>query len=349
MTRLTLDGLTLHHPGAERAALSELALKVERGEMLALLGPSGCGKTTALRVVAGLIAPDAGDVRLDGESVLRLPPEKRDAVLVFQSGQLFAHMTVAANVGFGLRMRRTARAEIARRVGEALEQVQLAGFGDRRPHELSGGQRQRVALARALVLRPKVLLLDEPLSALDANLRGEMRALVRRLQRETGITTLVVTHDQEEAAVLGDRVALMLDGRIRQIGAPRSLWTRPADLDVARFFGGCNFIPGRSSGGAFDCALGRLALPEGAPEGQGCLTLRPEAIEPATQPGPNDNVVGARILDTRFEGLLTRITAEAGGQRLEALMRAGAARGAEPGRDMLWRLPPEALWVLPGV
>ncbi|MGR3464227.1 ABC transporter ATP-binding protein [Limimaricola sp.] len=345
MTRLTLENLDLHHAGAERAALDALSLEVADGEMVALLGPSGCGKTTALRVIAGLIAPDAGEVRFDGQSVLHLPPERREAVLVFQSGQLFAHMDVAANVGFGLRMQRRPRREIAERVAEALAQVQLGDLGHRHPHELSGGQRQRVALARALVLKPGLLLLDEPLSSLDAHLRGEMRALIRRLQRETGITTLVVTHDQEEAAVLGDRVALMLGGRIHQIGAGASLWNRPADLDVARFFGGCNFIPGRSSGEAFDCALGRLALPEGAPSGEGCLTLRPEAIEP----GEGENAVTVRVIETRFEGLLTRITAQAGDIRLEALMRAGAARGAVPGQETRWRLPSAALWVLPGV
>ncbi|MGX9854917.1 ABC transporter ATP-binding protein [Limimaricola variabilis] len=345
MTGLTLDRLSLRHPGAARPALEELSLEMAQGEMLALLGPSGCGKTTALRVVAGLIQPDSGDVRFDGASVLHLPPERREAVLVFQSGQLFAHMDVAANVGFGLRMQRRPRAEIAERVAEALDQVQLRDLGHRQPHELSGGQRQRVALARALVLKPGLLLLDEPLSSLDAHLRGEMRGLIRRLQRETGITTLVVTHDQEEAAVLGDRVALMLGGRIRQVGAGAVLWNRPADLDVARFFGGCNFIPGRSAGGRFDCALGQLALPPGAPEGEGCLTLRPEAIEP----GEGPNAVTVQVLETRFEGLLTRITAEAGGLRLEALMRAGAARGAAPGRALRWRLPAEALWVLPGV
>ncbi|EYD72482.1 ABC transporter ATP-binding protein [Limimaricola hongkongensis] len=345
MTRLTLDNLDLHHAGAARPALSNLSLDVADGEMVALLGPSGCGKTTALRVIAGLIAPDAGAVRFDGRSVLHLPPERREAVLVFQSGQLFAHMDVAANVGFGLRMQRRPRREIADRVAEALAQVQLDDLGHRKPHELSGGQRQRVALARALVLKPGLLLLDEPLSSLDAHLRTEMRALIRRLQRETGITTLVVTHDQEEAAVLGDRVALMLGGRIHQIGAGAALWNRPADLDVARFFGGCNFIPGTSTGGVFDCALGRLALPDGAPEGQGCLTLRPEAIEP----GPGENAVVMRVTETRFEGLLTRIGAEAGGLRLEALMRAGAARSARPGAETLWRLPREALWVLPGV
>ncbi len=345
MTRLTLERLTLRHPGADRNALSDLSLAVECGEMVALLGPSGCGKTTALRVVAGLVAPDTGDIRLDDASVLRLPPEKRDTVLVFQTGQLFAHMDVAANVGFGLRMRRVPKPEIAARVAEALAQVQLHDLGGRRPHELSGGQRQRVALARALVLRPRVLLLDEPLSSLDAHLRTEMRALIRNLQRETGITTLVVTHDQEEAAVLGDRVALMLDGRIRQLGDPMSLWNRPADLQVARFFGGCNFIPGRAAGGFFDCAMGRLTLPAGAPEGEGCLTLRPEAVEV----GEGDNAVRATLVERRFEGVLTRLIAEAQGQRIEALVRQGAARGLEPGQAMSLRLPEQALWVLPGV
>ncbi len=345
MTRLTIEALRIRHPGAARPALDGLSLEVRSGEMVALLGPSGCGKTTALRIVAGLLAPDSGDVRLDGGSVLRLRPEQRDTVMVFQTGQLFSHMDVAANVGFGLRMRKLPRAEIATRVGEALEQVQLAGLGARRPDQLSGGQRQRVALARALVLRPRLLLLDEPLSSLDAHLRGEMRELIRRLQRDTGITTLVVTHDQEEAAVLGDRVALMLGGALRQFDAPQALWQRPADTDVARFFGGSNFVPGQSDGRVFDSALGPLLLPPGAPIGPGCLTLRPEAVG---RGAPDcENGVEARLVECRFQGLLSRAVFDIRGQRIEALLPPAAAQ--ELGQGQLHRivLPRDALWVLP--
>ena len=234
-TKLALDRVSARYGGA--AVLSDLSLRVAGGELLALLGPSGCGKTTALKVVAGLLAPAGGDVRFDGESVLALPAERRGAVMVFQKPLLFPYLTVAENVGFGLKMRGLARGEAARRVAEALRLVQLEGYERRRPKELSGGQEQRVALARALVTEPRVLLLDEPFSALDETLRAEMRALVRALQRRLRITTLFVTHDQAEAASLADRVALLLDGKLEQVGPPRDFFTAPGTLRAARFFG----------------------------------------------------------------------------------------------------------------
>ena len=194
MTTLRLADLCKTYPGADRPALAGLDLTVETGTLTALLGPSGCGKTTAMRLVAGLLRPDAGDVLLDGHSILALPPERRGVAMVFQNPLLFPHLTVAGNLGFGLRMRGLPASEISDRVGAMLERVRLDGLGPRRPVELSGGQQQRAALARALILQPKVLLLDEPLSNLDPTLRDEMRSLIRDLQRETGITTLIVTH-----------------------------------------------------------------------------------------------------------------------------------------------------------
>ena len=228
--RLDLDGVS-HRYGRGQPAIRDLSLEVEPGELVALLGPSGCGKTTALKIVAGLLSPTAGEVLVEGDPVRGTPPEKRRAAMVFQKSLLFPHMDVAANVGFGLRMRGNDKEDSGRRVREALKQVQMEGFADRRPGELSGGQQQRVALARALVTEPRLLLLDEPLSALDANLRGEMRELIKRLQRDGDYTTVFVTHDQEEAVVLADRIALLFDGELQMYDHPQAFYDRPASRD----------------------------------------------------------------------------------------------------------------------
>jgi ABC-type Fe3+/spermidine/putrescine transport system ATPase subunit len=232
-TALTLDRLTARY--GEGPVLRDFTLDVAGGELVALLGPSGCGKTTILKIIAGLLQPVTGEVRFNGESVLSVPAEKRGAVMVFQKPLLFPYLTVAENVAFGLKMRRSDK--IRKRVSEMLRLLQLEGYESRRPSELSGGQEQRVALARALVTEPRVLLLDEPFSALDENLRTELRLLVRELQNRLGITTIFVTHDQAEAAMVSDRIALLLDGRVAQAGAPRDFYTAPSTADVARFFG----------------------------------------------------------------------------------------------------------------
>jgi ABC-type Fe3+/spermidine/putrescine transport system ATPase subunit len=240
-----------------RRVLSDLTLHVAGGEMLALVGPSGCGKTTVLKVIAGLVPTESGDVWFGDARVTAMAAEHRGIAMVFQKPLLFPHMTVADNVGFGLAMRNAGDHRAA--IDEALQSVQLEGFGQRRPNELSGGQEQRVALARALVTRPRVLLLDEPLSALDENLRVEMRTLIRDLQRRFGITTIFVTHDQREAADMGDRVALMLSGRLAQVGPPRDFYTEPATAEVARFFGWC-VLPGERNGGiAFHPSMARVS------------------------------------------------------------------------------------------
>jgi putative spermidine/putrescine transport system ATP-binding protein len=244
---------------------------VKQGEMVALLGPSGCGKTTTLRMVAGFVAPSAGRVLIGGTDVTQAPPHARDTGMVFQSYALFPHMTVAANVAFGLEMRRVGRAERDTRVREALRLVRLDGLEDRLPRQLSGGQQQRVALARALVVNPAVFLLDEPLSNLDAKLRGEVRMEIRALQQRLGLTTLIVTHDQEEALTMADRLVVMERGRVRQVGTAEELYERPADPFVAGFVGQCNLIEGTleeagrfraSSGAMLPCAA---TAPPGAP------------------------------------------------------------------------------------
>ncbi len=258
------------------AAVDDVSLDVRPGELLALLGPSGCGKSTLLAVLAGLQRPDAGDVRLDGASVLGVPAERRPVSLVFQRPLLFPHLTVAQNVGFGLRMARVGRAETRRRVDEVLARVRLDGLGGRRVGELSGGQEQRAALARAVVLRPRVLLLDEPFSALDAGLRAEMRALVRELHAGSGVTTVFVTHDQAEAVEVADRIALMSEGRITGVGEPELFYRHPPTLAAARFFGVRNEVAGTVAGGVF--AGGGIAVAATCPDGPAVLVVRPEAL-----------------------------------------------------------------------
>jgi len=344
VTQVSINALTRHWPGSARPALDRLSLEIPSGALIALLGPSGCGKTTALKLIAGLVEPTSGDVAFDGRSVLKDPPERRGAVMVFQNHLLFPGMSVAENVGFGLKMRKLPKPRINARVAEMLALVQLPDLGHRRPSELSGGQQQRVALARALILRPDVLLLDEPLSNLDAHLRIEMRDLIRSLQRDLGITTIFVTHDQEEAVVLADRVALILDGALRQYATAEQFYKRPADAAVARFFGGRNFVPGTSGGGVFQSALGPLHLPGDALPGPGTLTFRPESIRIGAGA---ENTVIARVLDRTFLGTQTRLRLIAGGAEIEALLSPDLAEGLEVGSQVPVTLPRQALWVLP--
>ena len=275
MTALLLDRLSVNY--GPTWALRDLTLSVSPAELMALLGPSGCGKTTVLKAVAGLLAPGGGDVMFDGASVVAIPAERRGATMVFQKPLLFPHLTVAENVGFGLKMRRMAKPEIAARVTQALQWAQLEGFERRKPHELSGGQEQRVALARALVTEPRVLLLDEPFSALDENLRGEMRLLVRELQQRLRITTIFVTHDQREALAVADRIALLLDGRIEQCDAPRELLLNPRSARAARFFG-WKLLAGERSGQIVRTCVGEFKLKQSGRDGPCDVLFRPEDL-----------------------------------------------------------------------
>ena len=260
-------------------ALDGIGLSIAPGEFVALLGPSGCGKTTALRALAGLEQVDGGSILIDGEDVAELPTNKRDIGMVFQSYSLFPHLTAVENVEFGLRMRRVPAAERRERAAAMLEMVGLAKHGVRFAHQLSGGQQQRVALARALVTRPRVLLLDEPLSALDAKVRVQLRDEIRRIQTDLGITTLFVTHDQEEALAVADRVAVMRDGRIEQIGTPEQLYARPQTPFVADFVGLSNRVPAEHTAGvvsAHGTSFDLLGEPQ--PDGQVLAYIRPEDI-----------------------------------------------------------------------
>ncbi|MCZ7462081.1 ABC transporter ATP-binding protein [Streptomyces sp. WMMC940] len=275
-----LDGISKSY--GDSYAVHELSLDIARGEFFSLLGPSGCGKTTTLRMIGGFIDPTDGTVLLGGEDVTALPPNKRDVNTVFQSYALFDHLSVADNVAFGLKRKGVARAEIRERVGTMLERVQLGGLGDRKPRTLSGGQRQRVALARALVNRPQVLLLDEPLAALDLKLRRRMQVELKQIQREVGITFVFVTHDQDEALTMSDRVAVMNEGHVEQCGTPEDVYERPSGSFVASFMGTSNLVPGTYRAGEIVVDDGP-ALPVGTRAGiadgsRVSLSIRPEKI-----------------------------------------------------------------------
>jgi len=261
-------------------ALDGVSLEIVPGEFFTLLGPSGCGKTTTLRSVAGFVTPDEGEVAINGARMTRVPPHLRRVGMVFQHYALFPHRTVAQNVAFGLRMQRTPKAEIAQRVADALALVQLPAHGERYPRQLSGGEQQRIALARALVTQPTVLLLDEPLGALDKKLRDHMKIELKRLQREVGITTIYVTHDQEEALTMSDRIAVMHRGRVEQIATPRALYEAPATAFVASFIGNINMLAGRATGhGTVDCHGLKVATTGFAAAGTAVIVaLRPERV-----------------------------------------------------------------------
>ena len=261
-------------------ALDQIDLEVRSGEFLTLLGPSGSGKTTLLMVLAGFTRPDFGSLKFGDAEVIRLAPHKRDVGMVFQSYALFPHMNVGANIAFPLKLRGVSGVEAARRVEQALETVQLAGYAARRVDQLSGGQRQRVALARAIVFEPRILLMDEPLSALDKQLRERMQIELRRLHEQLGMTTVYVTHDQREALTMSDRIAVIHHGRIMQLDTPRRLYERPANRFVAEFIGESAFLPVENANGTFLCAGQPLKLPEGSkPEGRCQLMLRPERLQ----------------------------------------------------------------------
>jgi putative spermidine/putrescine transport system ATP-binding protein len=277
---LTLDRLTKEY--GDFTAVDGLSLAVEQGEFLSLLGPSGCGKTTTLQMIAGFVAPTSGGITLDGTDLLRVKPSRRGLGIVFQSYALFPHMTVAQNVAFGLEAQRVKRAERDKRVADILTLVGLAAFADRYPRRLSGGQQQRVALARALVIRPRVLLLDEPLSNLDAKLREEMQIELRQIQRTVGTTTILVTHDQAEAMALSDRVVVMNKGRAEQIAPPDEAYEHPASAFVASFLGKTNVLPGQVSDAGEERVLSvgeaRWRVGGETPPGPAAVSVRPEKI-----------------------------------------------------------------------
>jgi putative spermidine/putrescine transport system ATP-binding protein len=293
-------------------------LDVESGEFVSFLGPSGCGKTTVLRMVAGFEAPSSGSIAIGGRDVTRLKPNQRDIGMVFQAYALFPNMTVAQNIAFGLKVARAPQAEMRERVEAMLRLIKLPELGDRYPYQLSGGQQQRVALARALAPRPKLLLLDEPLSALDAKVRVSLREEIRAIQKELGITTIFVTHDQEEALSISDRIAVMYGGKAEQVGTPFEVYNRPATRFVANFVGTLNVLEGRvedAAGGVVEVHQEKVSLKgrlNGARTGdQLSLALRPEAIALGRRPGYDSSLKG-RIAEVHFLGSVIRVRVELG-------------------------------------
>jgi len=359
---LNLDGITRRHETVrlpilelrhlsklfgDFAAVDDLSLEIASGEFLTLLGASGSGKTTTLRMIAGFEPPTSGDILMAGQPIAALPPFKRDINTVFQHYALFPHMSVRDNIAYGLRMRRVPAAEREERVSRSLEMVKLEQLGARSPRQLSGGQQQRVALARALVNRPRVLLLDEPLGALDLKLRKEMQLELKHLQTHLGTTFVYVTHDQEEALTMSDRIVLMRQGRIAQIGTPRELYDRPASRYVADFIGDTNLLAGtvvESAGGVATMRIGDVTLRglcDGAqPVGrEAWLTVRPEAIRlidgPAAPAG--QNTVAGTVNDAVYAGSALRVHVTLpGGQRLVASVPSGTIVAAGAPVTLSW-------------
>jgi spermidine/putrescine transport system ATP-binding protein len=338
----------------DTVAVDDISLDIAQGSFFAMLGPSGCGKTTTLRMIGGFEGPSAGTIELAGREVTHKPPYQRDVNTVFQSYALFPHLTIERNVAFGLQRKKVPKAELRQRVAEALELVELQGYGNRKPAQLSGGQQQRVALARAIVNRPRALLLDEPLGALDLKLRKQLQLELSRIQREVGITFVHVTHDQEEAMSMADTIAVMNQGRIEQLGAPEELYERPATAFVAGFLGACNLLDGELVARASDVV--ELVTPEGARlrvptdrvNGHDAAAVRvgvrPEKLRlvPAGSSEGDLNVLRGTVTDASFLGVLTQyIVRTTSGHEMTAIAQNDGAHDLTtigPGRevDVAW-------------
>lgn len=340
--RIELAGLSKWY--GEQHVLDAIDLDIEAGEFFSLLGPSGCGKTTTLRLIGGFEEIDQGSVRIDGADMRGIPPEKRPVNTVFQSYALFPHKDVAANVMFGLRFQDCTKAEARRRVGDALDLVRLSDYAKRKPHQLSGGQQQRVALARSLVLRPKVLLLDEPLGALDAKLRRVLQVELRALHQEVGITFVYVTHDQEEALTMSDRLAVMNTGRIEQVGAPRAVYDEPANKYVADFLGLANLLPGNCDRDGVGVLGAHVAAETRGLSGPCTVLVRPERLALVS---PSEGHLRAQVDHVVFAGAATHLHLRVDGHELQAVVpNDGSSLAAVAGGEVGLMLKPDALRVL---
>jgi putative spermidine/putrescine transport system ATP-binding protein len=355
---IEIAGVSKIYDGGVRA-VDAVAMDIRQGEFFSLLGPSGCGKTTTLRMIAGFETPSAGAIRVDGADITHVPAHKRDMGMVFQNYALFPHRTVAENVAFGLRMRGLDKVTIAAKVKAALAMVELSGLEERRPAQLSGGQQQRVALARAIVIAPRVLLCDEPLGALDKKLRQQMQFELKQLQKKLGLTLVFVTHDQEEALAMSDRIAVMNGGRVEQVGTPTEIYNQPTTRFVADFIGDTNIFRGErtttsSIASALDVGKGLiLALPSSDAQGTGVLSvaLRPEKIRlslRADAPTPAGSSAHGIVENTNFLGgaVLYRITLEGGHRVLVQQPNAGTSRLFVPGNGVTLDWTPADLVVL---
>jgi putative spermidine/putrescine transport system ATP-binding protein len=339
-----MEGLSRRY--GDVVALDGLDLTVHAGELVTLLGPSGCGKTTTLRLLAGLEDADAGQITVGGADVTRLPASKRDMGMVFQAYSLFPHMTARQNVAFGLRLRRIGSAQRDRKALEMLELVGLATQADRYPHQLSGGQQQRVALARALAIEPQVLLLDEPLSALDAKVRAQLRDQIRRIQLDVGITTLFVTHDQEEALAISDRVGVMQDGQIEQLAPPTEVYSRPATSFVAEFVGLTNRLEGTVSGSTVTVRGRDLPLVDvSTSPGPAMALIRPEAVTLASDSSGESGPLTGTVIAATFLGATSRVTVDLGDTTIMAQLSTADAAELPAGSRVSLTIRPDPVLV----
>lgn len=349
---LELDGAVtlknLHKKYGERAVVDDVSLEVRAGEFFSMLGPSGCGKTTTLRMIGGFERPDSGTVHIDNRDVTNDQPEERPLNTVFQNYSLFPHLNVRDNVKFGLRFENAftkSEKSAESRVAEALDLVQLGSFGDRRVHQLSGGEQQRVALARALILEPSVLLLDEPLGALDAQLRARLQIELATLQRQIGITFIYVTHDQQEAFTMSDRIGVMRGGKLMQVGAPRELYEKPESVEVAQFIGAANLIAGQvTSRGVVELAGEKFVAPDSAPLGKGMMMIRPERIRVGS--GSHK----AFVERVTFAGSSLRVALRVGNVTINAeVPNDETSSHLRDGQETMIDILPDAVRVLPAI
>jgi putative spermidine/putrescine transport system ATP-binding protein len=339
-----LEGLSRHYGPV--VALDRLDLTLQPGELIALLGPSGCGKTTTLRLLAGLEDADSGHITVGGKDITHLSAAKRDMGMVFQAYSLFPHMTVRQNVAFGLRLRRVDAAKRDKRALEMLDLVSLSTQADRYPHQLSGGQQQRVALARALAIEPQVLLLDEPLSALDAKVRAQLRDEIRRIQLEVGITTLFVTHDQEEALAIADRVGVMREGHLEQLAPPIEVYSRPATSFVAEFVGLTNRLVGEVRDGSVTVRGLQLPLVDReTPNGQVVALVRPEAVTLASHDAPESGPLVGTVIAVTFLGATSRVTVDLGDTTVLAQLPTADATALSAGSRVALTIRPDPVLV----
>ena len=347
MSDLKISNLCKSFPGMDRPAVDNVSLDIKSGGLIAFLGPSGCGKTTILKMITGLFQPDSGDITLDNASLLPIATEKRGVVMVFQNYLLFPYMNVSENVGFALKMKGVEKGEIDKKVKEMLELVKLPDIGDRKPKQLSGGQQQRVALARALISKPKLLLLDEPLSNLDAHLRDEMRELIVTIQQKLNVTTVFVTHDQEEAVLLADNIALIFDGELQSFASPKEYYESPINERAAKFFGGVNFLKSNIKDKQFETEIGLISYNQKNTNellSNHLLTIRPENIEISKTNNFKDNYFSGVVTSIVFSGTNTRYKIKIKDTVLDCYVQSVGKKEISQNDEVFVHLPADKIW-----
>ena len=347
MSDLKSSNLCKSFPGMDRPAVNNISLDIKTGGLIAFLGPSGCGKTTILKMITGLFQPDSGDITLDNASLLPIATENRGVVMVFQNYLLFPYMNVSENVGFALKMKGVEKGEIDKKVKQMLELVKLPDIGDRKPKQLSGGQQQRVALARALISKPKLLLLDEPLSNLDAHLRDEMRELIVTIQQKLNVTTVFVTHDQEEAVLLADNIALIFDGELQSFASPKEYYESPINERAAKFFGGVNFLKSNIKDKQFETEIGLISYNQKNTNellSNHLLTIRPENIEISKTNNFKDNYFSGVVTSIVFSGTNTRYKIKIKDTVLDCSVQSVGKKEISQNDEVFVHLPDEKIW-----